>query len=90
MPIDHDFDRPLPSPQREKSNVNSLMHKDMNLWASSLERAVISEPWRNMLLEETGAPDLPTLGNWVVKAQHEGWTATQMVEEMKKSLQSKK
>lgn len=89
MPIDRDYDRPHHISQQEKDDFSALMSKDLNEWSYSVELAVVDGKWRNTLLEQTGAPDIMTLGSWVVKAQQNDWTSSQMLEEMKKSLKKK-
>lgn len=85
MPIyDSEMDHHKKKSSNEEPNLGSA---DMHEWGYALEYAIVHKEWREILLSQTGAPDLKTLGIWIEKAKENGWSASQMMEEMGKNLE---
>ena len=85
MPIDNDYDNPA---ARARHSIETSLSQPVPLkvadWNYSIGFAVTDITWRDTLLAETGAESLEVLAQWIVKANEQGWSASQMIEAIHK------
>jgi hypothetical protein len=72
-----DMDEPIPKGGKPKSP---------NRFWDIIGKALTNSNTRRILLDQMGAPDLPTLAYWAEQAENNGWSVDEMERRMKESL----